>query len=153
MADSVSPSASPSISPSPSPSVSFSASPSKSPSKSPSASPSVSPSPVASTEVAYTLRERLRLGKKHLAFVYITFGGTSNTLYTTGGIPLTVNDLGMTSIVNAVVILESNGGTIEYEWDRSANTIRMFAGATHIELSGNITVLGATTLELMVIGY
>lgn len=156
MADSASPSSSPSSSPSrspsDSPSASPSSSPSKSPSRSPSASPSASPSPIAATEIAYTLRERIRLGKKHVAFVKLEFGGTDNDLYTTGGLPLTTNKLGMDSTVDAVIILESNANALLYEWDKSENTLRIFSEA-RVEQTGNVTVVASTALELLVIGW
>jgi hypothetical protein len=103
-------------------------------------------------EIDYTLHERIRIGRKHLAFVLVEFGGTSNDLYATGGIPLLTNKLGMTDKVDALVVLESNGDTKLYEWDRSANTIRIFSEA-RVELTGESTALAATALELLVIGW
>lgn len=156
-----SPSMSPSASPSPSPSASPSKSPSASPSKSPSASPSASPSPVAAGEVGYTLHDRQTIGKKHITHVAITFGGTYD-YYPDGGIPLTTLQLGMIRSVDSVVILESNGDALMYEWDRSANAIRIFyptqetgssANRAGIEFTKNVTNLSATTLELEVIGW
>jgi hypothetical protein len=149
---SVSPSSSPSSSPSNSPSSSPSRSPSNSPSASPSASPSVSPSPIPAGEVSYTMRNRARIGKKMLAFVQITFG-SDNDYYPNGGIPLTVGKLGMRSYVDAVIVLESDASGYMFEWDRSANTLRMFVSATgtvNTELNDN--AITSKTLELMVIG-
>lgn len=149
---SASPSVSPSNSPSGSPSVSPSNSPSGSPSSSPSASPSASPSPIPAGEVSYTIRNRARIGKKMLAFVTITFGSASD-YYPNGGIPLTTGKLGMRSYVDAVIVLESNASGYMFEWDRSANTLRMFVSATgtvNTELDDN--AITSKTLELMVIG-
>lgn len=150
---SASPSVSPSVSPSRSPSASPSASPSVSPSKSPSVSPSASPSPMPAGHVTYTIRDRVRIGKKYLIHALLEFGSAlGNDLYATGGIPLTVSSLGFRSVINSLVILESNAAVTLYEWDRSANTIRIFA-ETRVEYSGNITVVGATALEIMAIGW
>ncbi len=148
---SASPSASASNSPSDSPSASFSNSPSASPSKSPSDSPSASPSPVAASEVTYTINGNVyRLGKLKVASVKIQFGDGSYDRYTTGGIPLTSGKMGMGTVI-ALIILESAGDVYLYEWDRSANTIRVFSEA-RVELDANDTVLAATTLECLVIG-
>ncbi len=151
-----------SMSPSVSPSVSPSRSPSASPSNSPSASPSASPSPVAATEVTYTVRDRVRIGRKFLVHAAISFGGTANDLYTTYGIPLTKESLGFRDRIDSLVILESNGNGLLYEWDRSANTIRIFyptqetgavANRAGVEFTANSTALGTTALEVKAIGW
>ena len=154
LSPSVSPSVSPSPSPSASPSASPSVSPSKSPSRSPSASPSASPSPIPSTGVTYTIRDRVRIGKKYLVFAAIAFGGT-NEYYPNGGIALTTGSLGLRSTVNAVVILESNATGYMFEWDRSANTIRMFVsanGTVNTELN-DASLASEISLEIMAIGW
>lgn len=157
MADSASPSVSPSVSPSASPSVSPSASPSRSPSaspsKSPSVSPSASPSPMPSGHVTYTIRDRVRIGKKYLIHALLEFGSAlGNDLYPEGGVALTNGSLGLRNTANSITILESNGSVALYEWDRSANTIRIFS-ETRVEYDSNVTALGATALEVMVIGW
>lgn len=158
MAESVSPSASPSVSPSKSPSVSAS----RSPSKSPSASPSASPSPVPAGDVTYTVRDKARIGRRTLVHAAIGFGGDDNDLYPTGGIPLTNASLGFRRDINSLVILESNGSGLLYEWDRSANTIRIFyptqetgstANRAGVELTGGTTALATTALEVKAIGW
>ncbi len=145
-------SASPSISPSVSPSRSPSNSPSNSPSKSPSVSPSASPSPMPAGNVDYTIRDRVRIGKKYLVHVQIAFGSAAgNERYPEGGVALTSTSLGLRNTPNSVVILESNGSVYLYEWDRSANTIRIFSEA-RVEFDSNVTELGVTALEVRVIG-
>jgi hypothetical protein len=87
-----------------------------------------------------------------MVFAAITFGGTSE-YYPGGGIPLTVGSLGLRSTVNACIVLESNATGYMFEWDRSANTIRMFVSATgtvNTELNDNAVT--SMTLELLVIG-
>ncbi len=156
---SVSPSESPSISPSasvspsisPSLSPSASVSPSISPSGSPSVSPSVSPSPVPEGDVTYTLHERIRLGKKHFVFTKIVFGANSYQSYPPGGIPVSETGLGLNSTLDALIFLESNADVYLYEWDRSANKIRIFSQA-RVELT-NYTILTSTSLEVLGIGW
>ncbi len=151
-----------SMSPSVSPSISPSGSPSVSPSKSPSASPSASPSPIAATEVTYTVRDRVRIGRKFLVHAAMAFGGTANDLYPTGGVAVTKESLGFRSLINSLVILESNGDVLLYEWDRDANTIRIFyptqetgsaANRAGAEFTANSTALGTTALEIKAIGW
>jgi hypothetical protein len=140
---------SPSVSPSRSPSVSPSASPSRSPSSSPSVSPSASPSPMPAGEVIYVVRDKSRIGRKRLSFVQITFGG-SNDLYPSGGVPLTAGKMGMVNL-DAVIPLEGNGSGINYEFDKSACTIRIFP-TYGTEMATGAT-LSETILEVMAIGF
>ena len=149
--ESLSPSISPSVSASVSPSVSASKSPSLSPSRSASVSPSVSPSPVPEGSVTYTVHERVRLGKKHFNFVKIEFGADAHQAYPSGGIPLSESGLGMASNVNAIIFLESNGNAFLYEYDVTANTIRIFSEA-RVELTA-YTELTDTDLEVLAIGW
>ena len=143
-------------------SLSPSVSPSVSPSSSPSASPSASPSPVAASEVTYTLRDRCRIGRKYIAHYALVFGGTDNDLYTTGGVPLINEKMGFRRSIDSLSILESNGSGLLYEWDKSANTIRIFfptqetgsaANRAGVEYTANSTVIGTTALEIKAIGW
>lgn len=145
---------SPSISPSASPSTSFSASPSASPSKSPSVSPSASPSPIPAAGVTYTIRDRVRIGKKILVFASIAFGGT-NEYYPNGGIALTLGSLGFRQVINSLIVMEDNFAGYTYQWDRSANTIRMGKSVTtavDAELD-DASLASEITLEVMAIGW
>lgn len=152
---SVSPSSSPSVSPSPSPSVSPSPSPSRSPSKSPSISPSASPSPMPAAHITYTIHGgndgRIRIGKKYIIWANLAFTTTTNDLYPSGGMPLTNSSLGLRNNPNSVKILESAGDAYLYEWDRSANTIRIFSEA-RVELT-IATAVPTFALEVEVIGW
>ena len=146
-------SASPSVSPSSSPSLSPSASPSLSPSKSPSVSPSPSPSPMPAAALTYSMHKRTRVGKLRMNFVQVTFGG-ANEYYPSGGIPLTNGGMGCTSNPYAVIVLEDDAAGYQYQWDRSANKLRLFysaTGAVNAEL-GLINLASTITLELLVIG-
>jgi hypothetical protein len=146
---SLSPSESPSESPSKSPSVS----PSSSPSRSPSVSPSASPSPMPAGHVTYTVRDRARIGKKYLVHALLEFGSAlGNDLYATGGIPLTLSSLGFRSVINSLIILESNAAVTLYEWKRSTNKIRIFTEG-RVEYTGNVTAVGVTALEIVAIGW
>lgn len=150
LSPSLSPSMSPSASPSMSPSMSASLSPSLSPSMSPSVSPSASPSAIPAGLVNYTIRRRLRLGKMHKTYVQISWGG-ANERYPSGGVPLDTNQLGMTSYVDAVIILESDASVYLFDWDKSANTIRIFSEA-RVELVAAVQ-LPTLTIEVMAEGY
>lgn len=144
-------SASPSVSPSESPSASPSVSPSVSPSKSPSVSPSASPSYMPAGEVTYTQHgNTFRIGRLRLTFFQISFGG-SNDSYPSGGIPLTTAKMGFSDEPKAVIVLESNVSGHEFEWDRSANTLRMTTSFGTEETAGQ--TLTAHTLECMCIGW
>ena len=151
---------SPSVSPSPSPSASPSVSPSASPSRSPSPSPSVSPSPIPAGEVTYTIRKRARMGRIQVVFAAISFG-SANDKYPDGGIPLTSASLGLRADPYAVVVMESSATGYMFEWDRSANTIRMLfptvdgsggSDVVGVELTKNVSAVASMTLELLVIG-
>ena len=139
-----------------------SASPSVSPSKSPSASPSASPSPIAAGEVTYTTRDRVRIGKKYLVHTALAFGGTDNDLYPSGGVALTTAKLGFRRNIDSLVVLESNGTALLFEWDRSANTIRIFyptqetgssANRAGVEFTANTTAIPTCALEVKAIGW
>ena len=102
------------------------------------------------------------MGKKRLVHVAVSFGSGTTDLYTTGGIPLEIAKLGLSRNIDSVAILESNGDALLYEWDRSANTIRIFyptqetgstANRAGVEFTGEGTAIGTTTLELKVIGW
>lgn len=141
-----------SASPSSSPSSSASMSPSGSPSMSPSPSPSASPSAIPAGDVTYTVHDKIRIGKRRMSWVKMEFGGTANDLYPSGGVPITNTGLGMSQTPDSIQIIESNGDVYLYEWDRSANTIRIFSQA-RVELNAENSAIGTTALELLVIGW
>jgi hypothetical protein len=102
--------------------------------------------------VTYTVRDRLRIGKRYLIFAAITFGASTNDLYPSGGVALTNGSMGLRNNPDSLVILESNGSSALYEWDRSANTIRIFTEA-RVEFDSNVTTMSDTALEVMIIGW
>lgn len=161
MGDSVSPSVSPSISPSISPSKSPSISPSKSPSISPSASPSASPSMMPSTQITYTLRDRVRFGSKYLVHAKLAFGDGENTQYPTGGLTILPKKLGFLKTVDALMVYESGGDALLYEYDKSETKLRVFyptretgaaAKRAGIEFTAASSALNATVLEVRAMG-
>jgi hypothetical protein len=85
-----------------------------------------------------------------MKFIQLAFGG-SNDAYPSGGIPLTVAKLGFYRQVDAVIILETNASAFTFEWDRSANTLRMFDGFGTEESTAE--TLAAKTLEILAIGW
>ena len=137
------------------------ASASMSPSVSPSPSPSASPSQVASADVSYTIRDRVRIQKKYLVHAAISFGG-GPSLYATGGIALTTAKLGFRRDIDSLVVLESNGTGLMFELDRSANKIRIFfptqetgssANRAGVELTANSSSVPTCALEVKAIGW
>lgn len=98
------------------------------------------------------MRSRYRIGKLRMNFVAVTFGSGSD-YYPNAGIPLNNNGLGLTNDPKAVIVLEDDAAGYQYQWDRSANKLRMFYsanGAVNTELNDNAVT--STTVELLVIG-
>lgn len=87
---------------------------------------------IGATNVTYTIGERKKIGRKYFVFAQVSFGNAVLT-YPSGGIPLTTAKFEVTDL-DSVEIIESNGKALKYEWDRSANTIRIFNPTT--ETSG-----------------
>jgi len=114
---------------------------------------------IVAGDVSYTIRNRTKWGKRLLVHAQISFG-TGVLTYPSGGVPLTSSKLGVDTL-NSVEILESNGKALMYEWDRTANTIRIInptqesnvntnkAGVEYVAAS---TAPAATVLEVEVIG-
>jgi hypothetical protein len=94
----------------------------------------------------------VRIGKKYLIHALIEFGASANDLYPAGGVALTNGSMGLRNTPNSVVILESNGFAALYEWDRSANTIRIYS-AIGTEYDSNVTTMLSTALEVVIIGW
>ncbi len=115
---------------------------------------------LVAADVTYTIRDRTKIGKRQLIFASIAFGDASDT-YPSGGVPLTTAKFEVNNL-NSVEIFESNGKALLYEWDRSANTIRIFnptqetnsnTNRAGVEYVAATTAPAATTLEVEVIGY
>ena len=112
------------------------------------------------TDVTYTIRDKKRWGTRYLIHASIAFGDASST-YPDGGIPLTNSKLQVSNLLS-VEILESNGDVLLYEWDRSANTIRIFNPTQELNVTANRAAVeytaatdapAATSLEAVVIGF
>lgn len=118
---------------------------------------------IAAGNVTYTSNKSRILGRHRMNSVKIVFGDGSLT-YSTGGIPLTLAGLGMVRDIDHVIIMESNGDGLLYEWDKSANKIRILyptqvlgtSGTSNagLEFTANSTVVATTTtLEVTAIGW
>lgn len=79
---------------------------------------------IVAANVTYTIDKREKLVRSKQNQVQIVFGDGALT-YPSGGIPLTVNGLGLSKAVDSLKILEGNANGYRYEWDKSANTIRI----------------------------
>ena len=89
-----------------------------------------------------------------MTFASVAFGGT-NEYYPNGGIPLSDGGFGFRSDTYAVVVLEDGASGYHYQWDRSANTIRMFVsadGTVDTELD-DTSLASEITLEVMAVGW
>ncbi len=106
---------------------------------------------VANTDVTYTIVHRDRIGRKYFVEATLTYGDGVLT-YPSGGIPLINASLGFRRGIEMLTVLESGGNVLLYEWDRSANTIRIFTEA-RVEQTGGATAVAATTLEVYAIGW
>jgi len=115
---------------------------------------------IGASNVTYTIRDKKKWGRRYLTHAAIAFGNATLT-YPAGGIPLTNAKMEVTNLVS-VEVLESNGKGLIYEWDRSANTIRIFnptqetnanASRAGVEYVAATTAPAATVLEIVIIGF
>ena len=106
---------------------------------------------IAATDVTYTINKKQRIGKKHFVQATLTFGDGVLT-YKTGGIPLTTASFGLYRDIDDLHVTESNANALLYEYDKSANTLRVFTEA-RVEQTGGATAVAATTLEVAVWGW
>lgn len=65
--------------------------------------------------------EKMESGRKKRRFAITTAAGE----YPTGGLPLDNGKLGCPTVLESLIVLENDAGdpTLQYRWDRSANTI------------------------------
>ena len=114
---------------------------------------------IEATNVTYTIRDRIKEGGKFFVQAQISFGNGVLT-YPSGGVPLTTSKLQVTNL-DSVHVLESNGKALIYEWDRSANTIRIFNPTRETNVNTNrsgaeyvaaTTAPATTALEVEVVG-
>lgn len=79
---------------------------------------------ILAANVTYTITDRKVVdGVRHI-WGRIAFGDGALT-YAAAGVPLTTSKLGLLRNVNSLVVLESNANGYRYEWDKSANTLRI----------------------------
>ena len=116
---------------------------------------------IGATDVTYTIRDRQKIQGRYLVQAQIGFGNTSLT-YPSGGIPLTKAKLGLPTQISSLEIIESNGKALLYEWDRSADTIRIFNPTQETDANTNkagveyvaaTTAPAVTVLEVEAIGF
>jgi len=113
---------------------------------------------IAATDVTYT-RERV-VDKDGLACWTgsVAFGDGALT-YPTGGIPADKGQFGFARFVDSFLITESNGNGFVYEYDKSAETIRILQGDNNnasdgplVELAGGSATPAAATLQVTATG-
>ena len=114
---------------------------------------------IGATNVTYSIGERKKIGRKFFVFAQVSFGNGVLT-YPSGGIPLTTSKFEVTDL-DSVEIVESNGKGLMYEWDRSANKIRIFnptgesnvdTNKVGVEYIASTTAPAATVLQVEVWG-
>ena len=106
---------------------------------------------LAETNVTYTINDRTRIGKKYFTEFTMAFGDGALT-YPTGGVPITPSKIGFRRNIDALKVIESNGNTLLYEWDKSANKLRIFSEA-RVEHTADSTAIAACSLEIYAIGW
>ena len=106
---------------------------------------------IAATNVTYTINERTRIGRKYFVEATVAFGDGA-LHYLSGGVPLTNSKLGFRRGMDAFVVMESGGNALLYEWDKSANTIRIFTEG-RVEQTAGSTDIAATSLEVYAVGW
>ena len=72
----------------------------------------------------------------------ISFGNASLT-YPSGGVPLTKAKIGLPRVLRSCIIMESNAKGYLFEFDRSAETVRIFQ-QTAKAVTGNVAVVTGT---------
>ena len=116
---------------------------------------------IAAANLTYTINDRTRIGKKYFVEATIAFGNGALT-YPSGGIPLTTAKFGFRRGIDNVTIMESSASKYFYEWDKSANTIRIFYPTKHntsaddvmgAEFTAATTAPAATSLEVYAVGW
>jgi hypothetical protein len=105
---------------------------------------------IAAANVTYTINDRVRIGNRYFVQATMAFGNASLT-YTTGGIPITSAKLGFRRSINALMVVEGSKDNLTYQWDQSANTIRILTAGT--EHTADTTAVAVTSLEVYVVGW
>ena len=76
----------------------------------------------ADVTVTVNKRDRLDTVKQHQAT--IAFGDGALT-YPSVGIPVTIDQMGLSRVIDSIQFMETDGNGFRYEYDRSAKTIRI----------------------------
>jgi len=105
---------------------------------------------IASTDLTYTINSKVRIKNRYFVQATVAFGNAALT-YTTGGIPITNASLGFRRSIDALMVVEGTKNTLTYQWDQSANTIRILTTGT--EHTADTTAVAATSLEVYAVGW
>lgn len=105
---------------------------------------------IAAGDITWTINNRIRIGKRYFVEATMAFGDASLT-YTTGGIPVSNDQLGFRRSIDALMVVEGTKNTLTYQWDQSANTIRILTAGT--EHTADSTAVAATSLEVYAVGW
>jgi hypothetical protein len=118
---------------------------------------------IAASDVTHTLVGKAEIGRQRkVQIVDVAFGDGSLT-YPTGGVPLTLAQLGFKRGIDSIRIVNpSHGDGLIYKPDISNAKIRIYfptqqtGGAGNragVEYSGGSTAVAATTLRLECVGW
>jgi hypothetical protein len=105
---------------------------------------------IAATNITWTINSRVRIGKRYFVEATMAFGNASLT-YTTGGIPVSVTALGFRRSIDGLMVVEGTKNNLTYQWDQSANTIRILTAGT--EHTADSTAVATTSLEVYAVGW
>jgi len=106
---------------------------------------------IASTDVTYTINQRVRIGKRYFVEATLVYGDGSLT-YATGGVTLLPAQLGFRRGIETFVVIESDGNALLYEFDISAVKLRIFT-EQRVEQTAGATTIAATTLRVWAMGW
>ena len=105
---------------------------------------------IAAANITWTVNSRVRIGRRYFVQATMAFGNAALT-YTTGGIPVSVASLGFRRSIDALMVVEGTKNTLTYQWDQSANTIRILTAGT--EHTADSTAVAVTSLEVYAVGW
>ncbi len=105
---------------------------------------------IAAANITWTINDRVRIGRRYFVQATMAFGDASLT-YTTGGIPVSNDKLGFRRSIDALMIVEGTKNTLTYQWDQSANKIRILTAGT--EHTADTTAVAITSLEVYAVGW
>ena len=105
---------------------------------------------IAAANITWTINNRIRVGKRYFTEATMAFGNAALT-YTTGGIPVSNDKLGFRRSIDALMVVEGTKNNLTYQWDQSANTIRILTAGT--EHTADSTAVAVTSLEVYAVGW